>query len=130
MSYEPKTWECGDTITAEALNHLEQGVANAGGGGTEPLIVHAVGDSSPYHLDKTYAEIHSALLAGTPLYFDLSQEMGDVYDYWGFQQLQLQDATGDNDGWYAYVYAGGFYFYAHENTRAEVENAVLEEWLD
>lgn len=32
MAYEPKTWECGETITADALNHLEQGVANAGGG--------------------------------------------------------------------------------------------------
>lgn len=31
MAYEPKTWECGDVVTAEALNNLEQGVANAGG---------------------------------------------------------------------------------------------------
>lgn len=34
MAYEPKTWVCGETITAEALNHMEQGIANAGGGGT------------------------------------------------------------------------------------------------
>lgn len=33
MAYEPKVWECGETIAADALNHLEQGVANAGGGG-------------------------------------------------------------------------------------------------
>ena len=32
MVYRPKEWECGDTITAEDLNHLEQGVANASGG--------------------------------------------------------------------------------------------------
>ena len=31
MAYTPKTWECGDTITAEDLNHLEQGVEDAGG---------------------------------------------------------------------------------------------------
>lgn len=30
MSYEPKTWECGETITAEALNHMEQGIASGG----------------------------------------------------------------------------------------------------
>lgn len=30
--YEPKNWKCGDTITADDLNHIEQGVANAGGG--------------------------------------------------------------------------------------------------
>lgn len=29
MAYEPNTWSTGDTITAEKLNHLEQGVANA-----------------------------------------------------------------------------------------------------
>lgn len=32
MSYEPTVWQCGDTITAEKLNKLEQGVANSGGG--------------------------------------------------------------------------------------------------
>ena len=29
MAYEPNTWNTGDTITAEKLNHLEQGVAFA-----------------------------------------------------------------------------------------------------
>ena len=32
MAYQPTNWQCGDTITAEKLNKLEQGVANAGGG--------------------------------------------------------------------------------------------------
>lgn len=29
--YTPRTWSCGDKITADALNHIEQGIANAGG---------------------------------------------------------------------------------------------------
>lgn len=29
MSYEPNTWSTGDTITAEKLNRLEQGVSAA-----------------------------------------------------------------------------------------------------
>lgn len=29
MAYETNTWNNGDTITAEKLNHLEQGVASA-----------------------------------------------------------------------------------------------------
>ena len=29
MAYEPNTWSTGDTITAEKLNHLEQGVATS-----------------------------------------------------------------------------------------------------
>lgn len=32
MTYEPKTWACGDTITADDLNHIEQGIAESGGG--------------------------------------------------------------------------------------------------
>lgn len=31
MSYTPTTWTTGDTITAQKMNKLEQGVANAGG---------------------------------------------------------------------------------------------------
>ena len=34
MSYEPTVWECGDIITAEKLNKMEEGIANCGGGGS------------------------------------------------------------------------------------------------
>lgn len=37
MAYEPKEWVCGETITADGLNNLEEGVQEAldccGGGG-------------------------------------------------------------------------------------------------
>lgn len=41
MAYTPKTWECNETITAEDLNHMEQGIAEAssGGGGDTPTDV-------------------------------------------------------------------------------------------
>lgn len=29
MAYTPKTWECNETITAEDLNHMEQGIAES-----------------------------------------------------------------------------------------------------
>lgn len=65
MAYTPKTWQCNDTITAEDLNHMEQGIADAsqGGGGTEPLIVTSNYDESTDEqtLDKTWQEIHDAL---------------------------------------------------------------------
>lgn len=35
MAYEPKEWVCGDTITADDLNHIENGIADVGGGGNE-----------------------------------------------------------------------------------------------
>ena len=33
MAYEPKTWECGEVVTADALNNMEQGIADASSGG-------------------------------------------------------------------------------------------------
>lgn len=38
MAYEPKEWACGDVVTADALNHIEQGIAEAGGGGASLVI--------------------------------------------------------------------------------------------
>lgn len=35
MAYEKHTWECGEEITAQKLNHMEEGIANAGGGGCD-----------------------------------------------------------------------------------------------
>lgn len=31
MAYEKQTWECGDDISAERLNHMEEGIAEASG---------------------------------------------------------------------------------------------------
>lgn len=33
MAYTPKTWTCEDTITAEELNRMEEGISSAQGGG-------------------------------------------------------------------------------------------------
>ena len=35
MTFEPKTWSCGDTITAEELNRMEQGIEDASDKGYE-----------------------------------------------------------------------------------------------
>ena len=83
MAYEPKTWECGDVVTADALNKIEQGIADAnelpsvtsadngkvlGVDGGEyklvevdkPLIINVVKGAS-HTADKTFAEIRSYL---------------------------------------------------------------------
>lgn len=33
MAYEKQTWECGETITADKLNHMEEGISSANSGG-------------------------------------------------------------------------------------------------
>lgn len=68
MSYTPTQWQTGDTITAEKLNHMEDGIAAAasGGGSSNVLIVHGTIDPSgegqefPMTIDKTADEIVAA----------------------------------------------------------------------
>lgn len=63
MSYTPTEWKTGDTITAEKLNKLEQGVADSGGGGGA-LIVNSTYDDGAYTLDKTWKEIRDVFVTG------------------------------------------------------------------
>lgn len=66
MSYTPTTWTTGDTITATAMNKIENGIANAGG----VLVCNSSysQDADTFVLDKTAQEIYNALLANTPVY--------------------------------------------------------------
>lgn len=56
MSYTPHTWQTGETVTAEKLNALEQGVANAGGGGGGVLKATFSNNT----LDVTWQNIYDA----------------------------------------------------------------------
>lgn len=64
MSYTPTSWNTGDTITAAAMNKIENGIANAG----SALICNCTVVEGVHTLDKTVQEIYDALLAGTPAY--------------------------------------------------------------
>lgn len=57
MSYEKNTWAKGDVITANKLNHMEDGIADGG-----VLIVNAIHDeqTETTTLDKTWQQIYDA----------------------------------------------------------------------
>lgn len=61
MSYDPTNWQTGDVVTSQKLNKLEQGVADAGGGGL--LIVNMTMTGDAMTLDKTWQEIYDAVPA-------------------------------------------------------------------
>ena len=70
MAYTPTTWTTGDTLTATAMNKIENGIAGAG----SALITQmATGNT----LDKTVRELNDALLAGTPVYLIYSYGIVD-----------------------------------------------------
>lgn len=95
MSYTKQTWANGDVITAEKLNHIEDGIADSGGGGA----FVCTGTGSPLELNKTYAEIKAALDAGKVIY--LYDEQG----YLCFNYLIWDEANNS--------YTVGFYNYTN-----------------
>jgi len=65
--YTAREWSGGDIVTAANLNHLEQGVESAQGGGVL-IIEETVTENSTtitYTLNKTWQEIHDAMISGT-----------------------------------------------------------------
>lgn len=67
MSYTPTTWNTGDTITASAMNKIEQGIANGGSGALICTVAYN-DDLGEMAMDKTVQEIYNALIGGTPVY--------------------------------------------------------------
>lgn len=92
MAYEKQVWNCGDTITADKMNHIEQGIENASSG--DALFVkydhsETEGRTTTYYFDKTWQEVHDALVAGRAV----------------TANAILQDTMGITDGLMDYITA-------------------------
>ena len=71
MSYEQQNWVTGNRITAEKLNHMEQGISSAGGGTALIIRYDHTEVNQNYHrhyFDKTWQEVANALTNFTPVY--------------------------------------------------------------
>ena len=69
MAYEPKTWVTGEVITAEKLNHIEQGIETA-----TTLYVTVTQEDTTYTLSHSYTEIYNAVTAGKNVYIIVAEE--------------------------------------------------------
>lgn len=103
MAYDPTVWKSGDTITSAKLNKLENGLAEASGGGTGGGVLK-VNVNEQGQMDKTYAEIKAAFYEGIVFHIQSISE-GDV--------LCIVTNCNDNEGDGCYVilqrlYGGGF----------------------
>ena len=87
MSYTPHTWQTGETVTAE-LNVLEQGVAGGGG-----MIISETIEENTHTLNKTWQEIHDALVAGM---FVCVIGESDGYTY----QVMINNCLYDGESYY------------------------------
>ncbi len=88
MSYTPTDWKTGDVITAEKLNNMENGIANAGSGtsagnavvfeftATYDLESHSYSIAT----DVTFEEVKSTFLAGKLCIAHIVAGQDDIYD--------------------------------------------------
>ena len=55
MAYVKQLWESGDIVTAEKLNHMEDGIY-----GLQPLVIIGSQTGSDFVFDKTWQEVKNA----------------------------------------------------------------------
>ena len=65
MSYTPTSWNTGDTITAAAMNKIENGIANAGGGGGIDCIIYT--DQNGIAVYGDFASALAKVASGIPI---------------------------------------------------------------
>lgn len=124
MSYTPTTWTTGDTITASALNKIEQGIADGGGG----ALIVTVSDS-PYTMDKTFAEIYTALADNIPCYMEyrniIPSDLDSEYTY----HITLAPITKAYKYDDAYIVAVSLANVAYLNNTANVTQPLTASFL-
>lgn len=116
MAYDKYTWQTGEVITAEKLNHIEDGIADMEGGGSsgaDVTIQFTVDESSgniddsSVSADKNYEELKALDKAPLLAKVILTTDDGDGYymryDNWIF----LVDAYYGQDFLRGYIFLSG-----------------------
>ena len=106
MSYTPHTWQSGETVTAEKLNVLEQGVASGGGGMRVSVITEEDTPQAGYTtqtMDKTWQQIYDALAAGMYV-CEIDEVVGEY-----IAQSMISGVDFDGDNYRVYSDAAGEY---------------------
>lgn len=74
MAYNKTTWANGDVITADKLNHMEQGIQ-----GDEFVVTITITGETTGSADKTFEETVEAYNNGTPIVFNGSMGKRQAY---------------------------------------------------
>ena len=89
MAYEKQIWTTGDVITANKVNHIEDGIAN--GGGDSAFIVNL--NNETLTLDKTWNEIKTAFTNKQPCYVALVINGADIQTMYPILACGLNGST-------------------------------------
>lgn len=101
MSYTPTEWKNGDTITAEKLNKIEEGIEDT----SNTFIINYEYANEVDILDKTYNEIKMAALSGKNVICVKNDSWDDPeYGYtkytWGVLNCFEEQVGIDNSSYY------------------------------
>ena len=113
MAYTPTTWANGDTITAAGLNKMEQGIAGS------VMLIHV--DPETFLCDKTWQQVHDALVAGTSIYFLREVNIGEIANTYLARVINVAIDPDDPD---EVLYHVSYFFTVYED--AEWRLAVQE----
>lgn len=91
MSYEKQTWQTGDVITANKLNHMEDGIADGGGGGV--FVIEISDTGGLYTLSKTWKEINDAFTSGKQC-IAIYEDLEDTYPFSNYYSLGYMTYSG------------------------------------
>ena len=112
MAYTKQTWQCGDTITADRLNHMEDGIAECCSGGSEPLFLEVteerqatasecegIGGTVKVY-NHTYQEVYDAIMAGQNIFMRINDGFGEFIslyyaDMISGYEIRIKALTGD-----------------------------------
>jgi len=132
MAYTKQTWASGDKITAEKLNHIEDGIAGAGSGGSSGngnFILYLSEEydedvqDTVWKFDKTYDELSAAILAGKNVF--VIEDQGTHDGYGNKYELSWAD-SGEADFTRIYHNQVDTLIYMNNGTRvAERESTTL-----
>lgn len=100
MSYTPTNWNTGDTITAAAMNKIENGIANAGG--ASGLITYENNE-----LDKNFNELQAMLESGVIPFFVYEFEDSGETIYFVYHLENLSINEGDYMAFFTTIGGGG-----------------------
>ncbi len=99
MAYDKTVWQTGDTVTAEKLNHIEDGIASAssGGGGDVVNVYWNSGDGQSVH--PPYKDVNC-----TEGYANMEEFFGAVFQH---NVVVYECANGAVNNQYSPLLVGG-----------------------
>ena len=95
MAYVKQNWECGQVITADKLNHMEDGIA-AGGSTAEPFLMNYTAPTKTATCDGEAHEVQSvrATINSIERIYSVFFDDEMISTPWKYSQLMSEERVG------------------------------------